>query len=155
MVWRHKITKIFVKKLLLFSSKRPPQPLARMAPAVLLCFNPCYPQDFSRKGGMDHLILILRCHWATERRVLKILYKPMSRTWMEEYPKSRTGGSPTWMLCNWRTKQFKIIHCIQVHAWSHLTSRLNIKLMNARPLVWTSTLGKYVELSRSTFAKYV
>ena len=69
----------------------------------------CCPKDFLLNGGIDHLLLFKHNNWATERRVLKILYKPMARIYdkpghpMEEQiwrnvvlPRRSAGDSPAW-----------------------------------------------------------
>ena len=67
----------------------------------------CSPQDIIWEGGIDHVLVILPNQRATERGVLKTLYKPMtifhdnSSPWMEEqicgkveHPKSCAWDSP-------------------------------------------------------------
>ena len=47
------------------------------------------PQDVLWNEGIAHLRLILLNHWATERRVLKVLYKPMTKLYDNPIPRMK------------------------------------------------------------------
>ena len=59
-----------------------------------ITLHQCCPQEFLWKGEVEDLLIMLSNHWATEKKVLKILYKPMTRFY--DFWKCGAPKEPRW-----------------------------------------------------------